>query len=64
MPKLELTKKEMEAVFWLVENHFSPEGHDVGQVDLNSVNREKHLVLVAVKLGVLAPDEIEENRRG
>ena len=64
MAKLELTKKELEALEWVVGNHFFPQGHNVGQIDLNSVSRDKDLERVAVKLGVMAPDELEEDPRG
>ena len=62
MPKLELTKKEMEALEFFVEVHlaFPAEFHLVdGYCD-----NLPHIKRVAVKLGVMAPDELEEEGRG
>ena len=62
MPKLELTKKEMEALEFLVEMHLALPGES--HLYPGYCDNLPHIKRVAVKLGVMAPDELEEDRHG
>ena len=62
MAKLELTKKELEAVAMVVEMHL---GHPCECYPVEGYcDKRPHIKRVAVKLGVMAPDELEEDPRG
>lgn len=54
MPKLELTKRELEALEYVVELHLR---FPVALPTPTDLSHEPHVNRVAVKLGVIEPDE-------